>query len=72
MSSIYNTPAADGTPYNAAGRAIPTPQQVSDARDWTSDCLQLDGDERVDERYALIYVKAHYPGGWRQFAIEMG
>ncbi|MEV7814243.1 hypothetical protein AB0P05_26485 [Streptomyces flaveolus] len=45
-----------------------TEEQMSEAIDWTSDCLGLIG--RVAAGRAVAYVKANYPGGWDAFVAE--
>ncbi|GAA4890867.1 hypothetical protein ACFPM3_20165 [Streptomyces coeruleoprunus] len=46
-----------------------TAEELSEARDWASDCLGLVGVKVTAER-AVRYVRRHYPGGWNAFAVE--
>ncbi|WP_143659434.1 hypothetical protein [Streptomyces sp. MP131-18] len=44
-------------------------EQITEARDWASDCLGMVGDTASAER-AVRYVEKHYPGGWTAFVAE--
>jgi hypothetical protein len=47
-----------------------TQEQITEARDWASDCLGMVA-ETVTFNRALAYINAQYPGGWDAFAAEV-
>ena len=54
--------------------ATATAEQISEARNWASDCIESehafsDG-ERVSAERAVRYVERNYPGGWPAFVAE--
>lgn len=47
-----------------------TSEQITEARDWASDCEQLSRGEKLPIPYAIGYVIRHYPGGWSAFIAD--
>lgn len=45
-------------------------EQISEARDWASDCEQLSRGEKLPIPYSIGYVIRHYPGGWSAFVAD--
>lgn len=47
-----------------------TREQMAEAIDWTSDCLERSGDGKIGAGFAFRYVQRFYPGGWNAFVEE--
>jgi hypothetical protein len=60
------------TTKGGKGRAVLdiSEAEMTEARDWTSDCLGLTGGQKVSPGRAVAYVERHYPGGWEAFTLE--
>lgn len=47
-----------------------TADQITEARDWASDCMGL-VDRTVSAERAVAYIAQYYPGGWNAFVEEV-